>query len=203
MICGATAAFRCHKRYQISFVAFAISERRYCMKKTRNLVFIALLICMEVILTRFLSIQTPIVRISFGFLPIAFAAAMFGPVIGGLTAALCDILGMMIFPKGIYFPGFTLSASITGVIYGIFLYKKPKSLLRIAMSVMLVTVISDLTLNTIWLSMMTGKAAIALLAPRAVKSLLMYPVQVFVIYTAWQYAGAYIERRYLLTDTNA
>ena len=37
----------------------------------KKLIQISLLIAIEVILTRFCSIQTPIVRIGFGFLPIA------------------------------------------------------------------------------------------------------------------------------------
>ena len=38
--------------------------------------------------------------------------------------AVGDLLGMMIFPTGAYFPGFTLTAFITGLIFGLFLHGK-------------------------------------------------------------------------------
>lgn len=74
------------------------------MGKTKVLVMMALFVAMEVILTRFLSIQTPTIRIGFGFVPIALSAILLGPWRGGLTAVLADLLGMLLFSKGMYFP---------------------------------------------------------------------------------------------------
>ena len=45
----------------------------------KKLVEISLLIALEVILTRFCSINTATLRIGFGFLPIAIIAMMYGP----------------------------------------------------------------------------------------------------------------------------
>lgn len=96
----------------------------------KKLVEISLLIALEVILTRFCSINTATLRIGFGFLPIAIIAMMYGPLSAGVAYALGDLLGMMIFPSGSYFPGFTLTAFLTGVIYGLVLYRKPKNLAK-------------------------------------------------------------------------
>lgn len=153
------------------------------MTKTRILVTVGLLIALDIILTRFLAIQTPILRISLGFIPLALSGMLFGPLTGGITAALSDILGMMILPSGAYFPGFTFSAFCSGCIYGIFLHKKERSLLRTALAVTLIISVVDLGLNTLWLSFITGKAALILLWPRLTKSLLILPVQVFLIHT--------------------
>lgn len=159
------------------------------MIKTRPLVFIAILVSIEVILTRFFAIQTPIIRIGFGFIPIALSAIFFGPVMGGITAALADILGMMIFPKGAYFPGFTLSAFLGGFIYGIFLYNRPKSFLNITLSVLIITFAIHLGLNTLWISILTGKAYTVLILPRIIKEALLLPIQVALIHFTWQYVG--------------
>lgn len=153
------------------------------MKNPRNFIFMGLLISMEIVLTRFFSIQTPIVRISFGFIPIVIASIMFGPVLGGLTAAFSDILGMMLFPKGAYFPGFTLSAFLAGSIYGIVLHKKTKTILRIIIAVAIVVIFVDLGLNTYWLSIITGKGVVALFVPRFIKSVIMFPIQSILIYS--------------------
>lgn len=166
------------------------------MKNIRVLVYMALLIAMDIILTRFLSFQTPIVRVSFGFLPIAFSAILFGPVLGGVTAALSDIIGMMLFPPstGPYFPGFTLSAFIGGAIYGLFLHKNPKSVLRTVLAVVTIILFVDLGLNTLWLTILTGKAASAIIIPRITKSLIMLPVQVALITLLWRSVGSMIGR---------
>lgn len=151
------------------------------MKNARTLVTVGLLISTEIILTWFLLFQTSIVRISFGFLPIALSAIMFGSVVGGMAAAIADIFRMMIFPKGAYFPGFTFSALISGAVYGVFLHNKPITILRTALAVLLIALLVDMGLNTLWLSMITGKAALVLLPPRLLKTLIMYPIQVSVI----------------------
>lgn len=168
------------------------------MIRSKTIAFVGLLVSIEVIFTRFLSIQTPIIRIGFGFIPVAFSAIMFGPVIGGLTAAIADILGMLIFPKYPYFPGFTLSAFLTGAIYGLFLHKKkkPVTLPNIIKSVLLITIFVDLGLTTLWVYMTTGKAAAALLIPRILKSAIMLPIQVSAIHILWRYLGSHIEKTY-------
>lgn len=164
------------------------------MSKAKTIAFVGLLVSMEIIFTRFLSIQTPIIRIGFGFIPIAFTAIMFGPLIGGTAAAIADIIGMLIFPKGPYFPGFTLSAFLTGAIYGLFLYKNPVTIVNIAKSVLMITILVDLGMNTLWLSMLTGNAAAALLIPRIYKSAIMLPVQIVTINVLWKYIGIHINK---------
>ena len=162
------------------------------MSKTKTIAFVGLLVSMEIIFTRFLSFQTPIVRIGFGFIPIAFSAIIFGPVIGGLTAAIADVLGMMIFPKSAFFPGFTLSAFLGGAIYGLFLYRKPVTLIRVTISVLVISLFIDLGLNTLWLSMITGKAAVAILLPRIYTRAVMLPIQAITIHVLWKYIGSHI-----------
>ena len=164
------------------------------MSKTKTIAFVGLLVSIEIIFTRFLSFQTPIIRIGFGFIPIAFSAIMFGPLVGGLTGALADVLGMIIFPKSAYFPGFTLSAFLTGAIYGVFLYRKRITIANVSKSVILITLLVDLGLNTLWLSMITGNAALVLLVPRIYKSLIMLPIQVVTINVLWKYIGSHIDR---------
>ena len=88
---------------------------------TKRLVVLAFLIALEIILTRFCSIQTPIVRIGFGFLPVAMMGILYGPIWAGIGYAIGDLLGMLIFPSAAYFPGFTLTAFLTGMIFGFFL----------------------------------------------------------------------------------
>ena len=129
----------------------------------KKLVEISLLIALEVILTRFCSINTATLRIGFGFLPIAIIAMMYGPLSAGVAYALGDLLGMMIFPNGSYFPGFTLTAFLTGVIYGLVLYRKPKTWPRIILAACIVCLGMNLCLDTAWLHILMGQGYLALL----------------------------------------
>ena len=152
----------------------------------KKLIQISLLIAIEVILTRFCSIQTPIVRIGFGFLPIAIIGMMYGPLSAGVAYAIGDLLGVALFPTGSFFPGFTITAFLTGIVYGVFLYNKPKTWPRIIGAVLTVCLVINLGLDTLWLSILMGKGYIALLPTRIMKAVLMIPVQTFIIAIIWK-----------------
>ncbi|WMJ84189.1 folate family ECF transporter S component [Oscillospiraceae bacterium LTW-04] len=147
---------------------------------------IALLIALEIVLSRFLSISTPIVKISFSFVPLSMLAMLYGPFYAAAGAAIADIIGVALFPLGAYFPGYTLTAALTGLTYGLLLYQKPKSWGRIVLAVLIVGLVLNLGLNTVWIQMTTGKAYMALLVPRIVKSLTMVPIMVLIIRFAWE-----------------
>lgn len=153
------------------------------MSKTKKFVYLGLLIALNVVLTRFFSINTPIIQIGFGFLAVAFAAQLFGPLTAGIMAAAADILGSVLFPSsGAYFPGFTLSAFVGGVIYGLFIYNKKINMLNIFLAVVLINVFVNMGLNTIWLTMLTGKGFMAIIVPRVIKDLIMIPIQTVLVY---------------------
>lgn len=160
--------------------------------KIRKILFLGLFISLEIILTRFISVENSIIRISFEFIPIAISAILFGPLTAGGAAAIADILGMMIFPKGPYFPGFTLSAFISGYLYGVILYKKKITLVRTFVAALAVNLTITLVLNTIWLIYLTQNGAYAILTARAVKCLVFIPIQTFMVYFTWKYTGTVI-----------
>lgn len=156
------------------------------MNKTRVLVFTALFISSEIILTRFFTYQTQIVRIGFGFLPIALSAIMFGPVVGGITAAISDVLRMLMFPMGFpYFPGFTASAFLTGIVYGVFLHKKPK-FITITAAALTISLLIDLALNTLWLTILSKEGYFVLLPTRILKTAVMFPIQILTIQAVYK-----------------
>ena len=97
------------------------------MSKLKKVILSGILLALLIVLNRFVSIKTPLLVISFSFVPIMMAAIWLGPKYSTLIAALGDFIGAILFPFGTYFPGFTVSAGLTGLIYGIFLYKKQES----------------------------------------------------------------------------
>ncbi len=97
------------------------------------------------------------VKISFNFLPIIVAAIMFGPVGAGIVGAAGDFLSFFINPAGgTYFPGFTLNGLLTGIIFGLFLYKNKDKVLNIILAWAVNTVFVEVLLSGYWLYFMYG-----------------------------------------------
>ena len=134
-----------------------VNESFKVFTNTRTLVFAAMFISLNIILTRYFSIQTQFIRIGFGFLPVAIYAMLFGPVAGAFAAAVGDVIGFFLFPQGLYFPGFTFSAFMSGMIYGLYFYKKKITVLRIVLATITVILLIDLGMNTLWLSILYNK----------------------------------------------
>ena len=163
------------------------------MKRTYAVVLAGLLISMEIVLTRFLSYESQFLRIGFGFLPIAVSAMIFGSVGSGSICALSDLLGVMIVLKGPFHAGLTVCAFLSGLIYGLFFYKKPRSVLRVLFAVLTINLLVDIGLKTYWLSALYNTEYLAILGQRAIKSIVMVPIQTGVIYYTWRYLGGFIE----------
>lgn len=158
------------------------------MKQNSNvtrLIILGLFIALEIILTRFLSIHTPIVRIGFGFLPIAMLGIMYGPLWAAAAYAIGDLIGIMLFPSGPFFPGFTLSAALTGLTYGIILYKKPITWKRVLIAAAIVCLGINLILDTLWLYILMDTAVIGMLPARIIKVSVMLVVQTLTIPLLW------------------
>ena len=154
--------------------------------KTIRLVTIAFLIALEIILTRFCSINTPILRIGFGFLPVAMMGIMYGPVWAAIGYAVGDVLGMLIFPSGVYFPGFTVTAVLTGFVFGFFLHNKDKITWKTVLPASLIVIlVLNLCLDTFWLSILMGDGFIALLPTRIFKCVVMFPIHLILIPLVW------------------
>ncbi|MDO5718248.1 MAG: folate family ECF transporter S component [Tissierellia bacterium] len=150
-------------------------------KDARKLAVAGILIAIDIILTRNLSIETPVVRIGFAFIAAGLQGALLGPVFGGLTGAAADLIGITLFPKlAGFFPGFTVSAFVRSFIYGYFFYQKDINVKRIVMASVTSTVVVSLIMNTIWLKIITGNPFLALLATRLVSSGILMAVEIAV-----------------------
>ena len=126
-------------------------------------------------------------KIGFTFLPNQTAFYLFGPVAGGIFGGAMDILNYFIKPTGPFFFGFTFDAILSGVIFGAFLYKKPLSIKRIFIVSAVEMIIVNLILHTYWLSILQGKAFLALLPLRALKSIIMLPIETILLFTLLKY----------------
>lgn len=148
---------------------------------TRALVFAGLLIALEILLSRFVQIPVPGFevskdRISLGFLPIATGGMLYGPLGGGIIAALSDILRAILLPQGgAINPLFTVTATLRGVLYGMFLCKR-QDWKRISAVSFLIFILVNLGLNSAFTAYSYGGTFVARLItklPAAVSNFLI------------------------------
>ena len=159
-----------------------MSEKNYSKTvfNTRTLVTLAILVAMEIVLSRFLSISAWNTKIGFSFIPVAVAAMLYGPVAGGLVGALGDFVGAILFPIGAYFPGFTLTAFLMGVVFGLFLYRE-QTIPKIIGAVTVNQCVLSLCLNTLWISILYGSPYGQLFVTRIVQTVILFAVQTVTI----------------------
>ena len=165
-----SAAARAGKNW---FEIFKLSLGEF--RKLRVITFCGLMAALAIVLNYVASIQIgPYVRIGFSNVPNVIVDFLFGPAVGGIFAGVLDILKLMLKPSGAYFPGFTLSAVLGGLIYAF--YRKPVSVKRVFLANLIVKVFDNIILNSLWLHIMYGKALAALLPARIVSNAVMLPI---------------------------
>ncbi len=147
---------------------------------TQTLVMLGLLVALAIVLTYMLSFTTGFLRVSFGFIALATAGMLFGPVGGLVVATLADVIGATIF-FGAPNPGLTVTASLTGLMYGLFLSRPNISRRGIILCQALIVVLLHLVYNSIVLDFISPNTFWANMPLRAVRSVVLFPVQVFIL----------------------
>ena len=155
-------------------------------KNTKIMVTCALLVALQVILARFLSINTTFVVVNFSFLAVALSGILFGPLWALAVGAVSDLIGATLFPFGAFFPGFTVTAGLVGLIYGLFLHQKGEGFhgralwLRVV-GASLCASLTRLVLNSVWLYIMYGKGLFGMLPARFTETICMVAAQILLI----------------------
>lgn len=154
------------------------------LKTTSTLAVCAMLAALALILNSVASINIgPYVKIGFSGIPNQIADYLFGPITGCLFAGVLDIVKFFIRPDGPFFFGFTFNAMLAAFIYGWFYYRHKLTFRRVLIAKLVVILIVNVLLNTLWLDMLYGKGFLAILPMRTVKNLIMWPIDSFIFFT--------------------
>lgn len=123
-------------------------------------------------------------RITFTFIPVALAGWLFGIVPAVLVGVIGDVLGCFAFPQGAYFWGYTLTAALNGLIFGIILYgKKTKSIIwYIILSKFLCSLLLNVGLNSYWATFFVPKSFWIIAWGKLVKNALMLPIEIVMLF---------------------
>jgi ECF transporter S component (folate family) len=158
------------------------------MTKVKKIVLSALLMAILIVLDRLIpAVSTTVMRISFGYVPVMLGATILGPDYTVAITVVADIIGATLFPMGAFYPGFTLSALLMGLIHGLFLYntKTDKQyLIRLILSTFCVTLSNDFILNTFWL-LVTIRKDLIVFSTVTIDDIVQFIVDVKKIFVPW------------------
>lgn len=166
------------KRFKLLFV-----DSFHELRNLKTIAMTAMLLAIAVVLGFYTLQLTENIKMGFAFIANELTGMLFGPVVGSIMGGLADVVKYLVNPTGPFFPGFTISGILGGLIYGVVLYKRPLSLKRIIVANGIVTILINLLLNTYWLTLLYGNAFVALLPARALKQIIMLPIDVILFYS--------------------
>ena len=127
----------------------------FMSKNLKKITATAMLLALEIILSRFLSYSVWNSKIGFGFVAVALCGALFGPVYAIILGGL---------------------AALTGLCFGIFLYRKT-NILKILSCVFINQFLLGLVLNSFWIHLLYGTPFSAVLISRIPQAFILLAVQ--------------------------
>ncbi len=163
------------------FKNFRISAKN--LTKTRVICISAILAALFIVLYSIKLQLAPELRITFTFIPLALSGWLLGPVPAMLVGLVGDLIGCILFPAGPYFPGFTLTQILSGLIFGLFLYRKnaEKIFFPVLFSKAIISTFLNVGLNALWLSMLYKKAWLVYVLSHFIKNAVALPIEVVLL----------------------
>ena len=166
-----------HSLLSPSYWKSAVAE----VHNLRRLIFAALICALCIAVS---ALYIPIgdnLRIKFTFFLNAVGCAVYGPVIGILTAIVSDTLGYILFPSGAYFPGYLLSAIAGNLVYALLLYRRKITVLRLFSAKLIVNYGVNVLMGSVWSAMLYGKGYFYYLFKSLIKNTLLLPIEVILM----------------------
>lgn len=150
-------------------------------RSVRMLVFAALIMSLRIVLGMFIVPIDDNLRMLFKFIPDCIGSMLYGPLMGMCVGGLGDLLGYFIFPTGAFFPGYTISAILTNLIFALFLYRQEISYLRLFLSRLTTNVLINVGLGSLWSYILYGKGFFYYAAKSIAKNLILLPVETVIL----------------------
>lgn len=170
------------------------------LKNVRVLAFSGLVVAMAIVLESLpIYLLGPTLKIYFSFLAVGFGAMVYGPVVGMVAGGLIDTIGFLLAGYGEpYFPGYLVSAVLSGLVYGLFLYKRNPTILRLVVLRLMINYGINVFLGSVWKAMLYGKGYLYYVSTGLVKNTIMLPTEVFLMWVVLGAAARYgLDKKYL------
>ena len=169
-------------------------------RKVRVLAFSGLVCAMAMVLeTMPIYLLGPTLKIYFSFLAVSLGCMCYGPLVGIMAGAVIDSVGFLISSYGEpYFPGLMISAMLSGLIYGVMLYRRKPTVWRIILTRLIINYDINVLLGSVWKAMLYGKGYLYYATSGLVKNTIMLPIEVFLMWVVLNAAVRYgLDRKYI------
>ncbi|HHT47190.1 MAG TPA: folate family ECF transporter S component [Firmicutes bacterium] len=160
---------------------------------TQMLVRMSLLVALNIILDRYLSLRLPMLgveglRIGFGAVPVIFAGIFMGPVAGGLVGAVGDIVGFIVAPLGAYVPHFTLTAALRGIIPGLIILlagrgRREIGIFPLFLAISAVFVVVNILIWPYFMEIVFGPLRAVTVPPKIAEAVVAIPIYTIILFT--------------------
>lgn len=166
--------------FSLGYWRCAVAE----LKDTRMLVFAALIIALRVALKLVYIPLAPNLRINVAFVANALGAMVYGPVVALISAAVSDVLGVMLAGDVYFFP-FILTELAGSLFFALFLYRAKVTPTRVILSRFCICLFVNILLQTpimmLYYQVMMGGKSYVLTVPQILKNLFMFPIESVVL----------------------
>lgn len=169
--------------------------------KNPRVITLAGLVCAFSILLESMPIYLmgPTLKIYFSFLFVAMGAWVCGPVVAMLGGAITDTVGFLLAGYGEpYFPGYLVTALLSGLVYGCFLYRQKPTLLRLLLTKAVVNFGLNVALGCVWKAMLYGKTYYYYFVAGLWKNAVLLPIETALLVIMFRYLEKHqLDKKYI------
>ncbi len=166
------------------------------VKNIKILSLCAVFISIQVMSTGIFVQVSENLRIYFSFLFTALFSMLGGPVMALISGFCADILSFMLFPSGTFFFGYTLSAMLGAFIFALLLWDTRITIVKIALSRILITGFVNILLGSLWTTMMFSKGFLFYVTKSAIKNLALLPFEILILVIVFKMILPFLYRRH-------
>ncbi len=176
------------------------ADARAQLKNVRMLTLAGIITAASIVLESFpIYLLGTSLKIYFSFLVISLGCYVYGPAVGILVGFANDTLGFLISSFGEpYFPGYLITAMLSGLIYGTLLYRQRITVLRLVVVRLVINYGSNVLLGSVWKAMLYGKGYYYYFTTGLVKNTTMLPIEILLMVLMFQLALPALARSGLL-----
>ena len=176
------------------------ADARAQLKNARMLTLAGIITAASIVLESFpIYLLGTSLKIYFSFLVISLGCYVYGPAVGILVGFANDTLGFLISSFGEpYFPGYLITAMLSGLIYGTLLYRQRITVLRLVVVRLIINYGSNVLLGSVWKAMLYGKGYYYYFTTGLIKNTTMLPIEVLLMVLMFQLALPALARSGLL-----
>lgn len=155
----------------------------------------AVMAAASVVLCRYLGYSPPdsMYRVEIGFLPIAVVAILAGPLWSAASYGVADLVGSLL-TTGMN-PLILLCKVLTGVLFGLLLYRRRQSFFLVLLTMIVVGGAVDvLLMSGVFVIYGYAPSYIVALAARSANAAVNLPIRVLLLQLLWKFGGRFFER---------